>query len=179
MRAHHAHRLVAASAAFAVLGSACSLPRLTNGPLRLPPLPQTSVLYDDQGRVITSLHAEQNRTLIPLREIPTSMRDAVIAVEDERFYAHQGVDVKAIVRAGVRDVRSGAIEEGGSTITEQLVKNTITGSEQTLARKVKDALLAYQLERRCSKDRILELYLNTVYFGEGAYGVQAAAETYF
>lgn len=179
MRARHAHRLVAAAAVAAVLASACSLPRLTKGPLRLPPLPQTSVLYDDSGRVITTLHAEQNRTLVALGDVAESMRDAVIAAEDQRFYEHRGVDVKAIVRAGLADVRSGSIAQGASTITEQVVKNTITGDERTLSRKVKDALLAYQLEDRFSKDQILELYLNTVYFGEGAYGVQAAAKTYF
>lgn len=165
--------------ALAIAGSACSLPRVPGVSPRVPDLAQTSVLVDDRGHVITSLHAEQNRTAIPIGDIPRSMRDAVIAMEDQRFWTHHGVDVKAIVRAALADVSSGSVEQGGSTITEQLVKNTITGSDRTLSRKIRDALLAYELETRYSKSRILELYLNTVYFGQGAYGVEAAAHAYF
>src|SRR5207253_6069758 len=142
-------------------------------------LPQTSILFDDQGRVITALHAEQNRTVVPIEQIPTIMRNAVIAIEDQRFYEHRGIDVKAIVRAGLQNVKQGRIAQGGSTITEQLVKNTITGNERTLRRKITDAILAHQLEQRYSKDQILDLYLNTVYFGQGSYGIDAAAQTYF
>src|SRR5439155_22003727 len=94
LRPAHAHRLIAAAAALALIATGCSLPRLTKGPLRVPPLPQTSVLYDAHGRVITTLHAEQNRTLVPLKDVPMSMRNAVIAAEDQRFYEHRGVDVK-------------------------------------------------------------------------------------
>jgi membrane peptidoglycan carboxypeptidase len=92
MRAHRARQIFTAAAAFAVLSSACSLPRVTRGPLGIPSLPQTSVLYDDHGQAITSLHAEQNRTLVPLRRIAGSMRDATIAIEDQRFYDDRGIE---------------------------------------------------------------------------------------
>jgi len=173
--------LAGIAVAVALVTAACAvhLPRIPNARPVIPPLPQTSLLFDDQGRVITSLHAGENRTVIPISQIPMVVRNAVVAIEDERFYEHRGVDVKAIARAAVQDARQGRIAQGGSTITEQLVKNTITGSERTLTRKIKDAILAHQLEQRYTKDQILDLYLNTIYFGQGAYGIQAAAKTYF
>jgi penicillin-binding protein 1A len=160
-------------------GCAVHLPRIQNAQPVIPSLPQTSVLFDDKGRVITSLHAGENRTIIPIDQIPMMLRNAVVAIEDERFYEHRGVDVKAIARAALEDAKQGRIAQGASTITEQLVKNTITGNERTLTRKIKDAILAHQLEQRYTKDQILALYLNTIYFGQGAYGIQAAAKTYF
>lgn len=167
--------------ALALVASACAvpLPRIPNAEPTLPALPQNSIIFDDQGRPITSLHAAENRTVIPLSEVPRSVRDAVVAIEDQRFYVHAGVDVKAILRAAYDDSKGNGVVQGASTITEQLVKNTITGNERTLGRKVKDAILAYQVERRYTKAQILEMYLNTVYFGQGAYGIQAAARTYF
>jgi penicillin-binding protein 1A len=172
---------VCAAVALALVSSACAihLPRIPNAKPTIPQLPQTSVLYDDQGRFITTLHADENRTVIPIGQIPVVMRNAVIAVEDQRFYEHRGVDVKAIVRAALQNVKQGRIAQGASTITEQLIKNTITGNERTLTRKIKDAILAHQLEQRYTKNQILDMYLNTVYFGQGAYGIQAAAKTYF
>src|SRR5206468_8782464 len=113
--------------------------------------------------------AGENRTVIPIGQIPLMVRNAVVAIEDERFYEHRGVDVKAIARAALEDAKQGRIAQGASTITEQLVKNTITGNERTLTRKIKDAILAHQIEQRYTKDQILALYLNTVYFGQGAY----------
>ena len=107
---------------------------------------------------------------MPISDIPIPVRDAVVAVEDQRFYEHAGVDVKAIIRAAIQNAKEGRIVQGGSTITEQLVKNTITGDERTLSRKIKDAVLAFELEKRYTKDQILAMYLNTVYFGQGAYG---------
>jgi membrane peptidoglycan carboxypeptidase len=164
---------------FALTASGCALPRVPHADLRFPPLPQTSMIFDANGSLITSLHAVEDRTVIPLREVPRVVQDAVVAIEDQRFWEHRGVDVKAVVRAAVEDARSGDIVQGGSTITEQLVKNTITGDERSLVRKVKDALLAHELEKRYTKAQILEHYLNTVYFGQGAYGIEAAATTYF
>jgi len=161
--------------------SACSIPRphLLPESLTLPRLPQTSIIYDAGGHFITTLHAGEDRTIIGIGQIPTIARQAVIAAEDERFYHHHGIDVKAIARAAVKNVATGHVVEGASTITEQLIKNTIGSDERTFRRKVREAEMAYQLEDRLTKDQILELYLNTVYFGQGAHGIQSAAKTYF
>ena len=107
------------------------------------------------------------------------MKLAIVAIEDKRFYEHRGIDVHGIVRAVWEDVRHKQVVEGGSTITQQFVKNTYRKSQRSIGRKLKEAALAWQLEQRWSKDRILTAYLNTIYFGNGAYGVQQAALTYF
>ncbi|MDY0087779.1 MAG: PBP1A family penicillin-binding protein [Coriobacteriia bacterium] len=140
---------------------------------------QTSVIYDRNGKELAKLFAEQNRTDRPLAEIPESLRKAVVATEDRRFYEHQGVDPLGIARALWTDVRMRSTQQGGSTITQQYVKNAFVTPERTLSRKVSEAILAYRIEKNTSKDRILELYLNTIYFGHGAYGVEAAAHAYF
>src|SRR5206468_1192598 len=137
-----------------------------------------SFLYASDGSLITSLHATEDRVVLTEGQMTQDVRDAVVAIEDRRFYEHHGVDPEAILRAAVNDLRSGQVVEGGSTITQQLVKNLYTGDDQTLARKFDEAVLAWQLERRLTKQEILTEYLNTVYFGEGAYGVEAAAKTY-
>jgi membrane peptidoglycan carboxypeptidase len=155
---------------------ACSLPRLQDYPER--PLAQTSFLYASDGTLITSLHAAEDRVVLTASQMTPDIRAAVVAIEDRRFYEHHGVDPEAILRAAVNDVRSGQVVEGGSTITQQLVKNLYTGDDKTIGRKVDEAILAWQLEQRLTKDEILTQYLNTVYFGEGAYGIQAAAKTY-
>jgi penicillin-binding protein 1A len=116
---------------------------------------------------------------VPLERIPRVLQDAVIAIEDRRFWQHKGVDVRAVLRAAVTNGSEGKVVEGGSTITQQYVKNEILTSDRTLHRKVKEATLAYQLEKSYSKKQILELYLNSIYFGNGAYGVDAAARDYF
>ncbi len=140
---------------------------------------QTSVVYDRNGEELAKLFADQNRTDRPLAEIPETLRDAVIATEDARFYDHTGVDPIGIARALWVDIRTRSIAQGGSTITQQYVKNAFVTPEQTLERKLSEAVLAYRIEKNMSKDRILELYLNTIYFGHGAYGVEAAAQAYF
>lgn len=142
------------------------------------PLAETSVIYDRNGDVLAELHAEQNRTYVPLARIPLQLRQAVIATEDQRFYEHEGVDPWGIARALWVNITQGK-HQGGSTITQQYVVNTLIEREDTLTRKVKEAILAYQLESQFTKDEILEKYLNTIYFGHGAYGVQAASVTYF
>ncbi len=139
---------------------------------------QTSVIYDRNGEVLAKLFAEQNRTDIALEDIPENLKNAVIATEDKRYYEHSGVDPIGILRALWVDVTTGATQ-GGSTITQQYVKNAIVTPERTLKRKVMEAILAYRIEKRFDKDEILELYLNTIYFGHGAYGVETAAQTYF
>lgn len=151
------------------------LPDLSKPPA---PLAETSIIYDRKGEVLAELHAEQNRTYVELANIPLTLRQAVIATEDKRFYEHEGVDPLGIARALWVDVTQGK-RHGGSTITQQYVVNTFVKRENTLTRKVKEAILAYRLEKSYSKDEILEKYLNAIYFGHGAYGVQAAAETYF
>ncbi|MBC7229512.1 MAG: PBP1A family penicillin-binding protein [Actinobacteria bacterium] len=153
------------------------LPRLDSlGKLRLD---QTSKIIAADGTVIAELHGEQNRENVTLDQICENLREAVIAIEDERFYQHGGVDWRAIARAFWTNVVQGQVVQGASTITQQYVKNTLTGKERTYWRKVEEASLAFQLERRYSKDKILEMYLNDVYFGQGCYGVKKACEVFF
>ncbi len=142
-------------------------------------LAESSRVLAADGSVLTSVHAEENRETVPLDRMPRTLLDAVVAIEDERFWHHKGVDTRSVARALYADAREGMVAEGGSTITQQYVKNRVVGPERDVRRKVKEATLAYQLERRYSKERILELYLNTIYLGNGAYGVEAAARRYF
>src|SRR5215468_8499879 len=137
-----------------------------------------SKVYDENDEQITELHVER-RIFVPLAQVPRALRDAVIATEDARFYSHHGVDPTGIGRAVYQNFRRGRIVEGGSTITQQLAKVLFLTPDKSLDRKLKEAVLALELERRYSKDRILELYLNQIYFGHGAFGVEAAARTFF
>ena len=132
-----------------------------------------------QRRVLAILRGDESRVLVPSDQIAPIMKQAIVAVEDQRFYEHNGVDVRGIFRALWQDIRSQAVVEGGSTITQQYVKNAYSRNDQTIARKVREAALAWQLTQRWSKDRILTAYLNTIYFGNGAYGILQAARTYF
>jgi penicillin-binding protein 1A len=142
---------------------------------------QTTKIFDnaEPPHVLAQLHGVENREIVSADQIPKHMRDAVVAVEDERFYSHPGVDLRAILRALWADLRHGSVVEGGSTITQQFVKNAYVSDQKTLDRKVKEAALAYQLEKKWSKEKILNEYLNIIYFGEGAWGVEAAATEYF
>ncbi|MEP6477571.1 MAG: transglycosylase domain-containing protein [Actinomycetota bacterium] len=158
-------------------GTACGLPQLASSQPRQ--LAQTSFLYAADGSLITELHAGEDRVMLGYTQMPQSIKDAVIAIEDQRFWYHHGVDGRALLRAAYINVLSGRIVEGGSTITQQLVKNLYVGDEQTFTRKIDEAALAWQIEDQLSKEQILARYLNTVYFGQGAYGVQAAAQTFF
>lgn len=119
------------------------------------------------------------RHYVPLRDMPYRLAQAVIAVEDARFYSHQGFDVTGIARAAVVNVEAGQIEEGASTITQQLVKNLFLSSDQTFTRKVEEILLAINVERHFDKNKILEIYLNSIYFGSNFYGIYEAAQGYF
>src|SRR5438132_8351811 len=136
---------------------------------------QTSKVLAADGTLLTTLHGEENRETVPLSAIPKVLRDAVVAIEDERFWEHRGVDLRATLRAAYEDATKGRVVQGGSTITQQYVKNALLGSERTVGRKVREAALAYHLEHHVTKDKILERYLNTIYFGNSAYGVQAAS----
>ena len=122
---------------------------------------------------------DENRSPILLDQIPVEVQQAILAIEDANFYAHQGIDLKATGRALIENVDAGGISQGGSTITQQLIKNLVLSSEQTVERKVQEASLAVRLEDQLTKDEIYEIYLNTVFFGSTAYGVKAAAEVYF
>jgi 1A family penicillin-binding protein len=137
-----------------------------------------SKVYDDNDELITEFHVER-RIFVSLSQIPKPLRDAVIATEDARFYSHHGVDPTGIARAIYQNFRRGRIVEGGSTITQQLAKVLFLTPDKSLERKLKEAALALLIERRYSKDRILELYLNQIYFGHGAFGIEAAAQTFF
>ena len=139
---------------------------------------QTSFIYDSNNRLITEYKGTENRVLVSLDAMPKRLRNAFIAVEDARFYSHSGVDLKRIVGAFLSNLTSSGTQ-GGSTITQQLIKNTLLSSEQSYKRKIQEAYLALQLESRYSKDQILESYLNTIYLGENYYGVQVAAQGYF
>jgi penicillin-binding protein 1A len=137
-------------------------------------------VYDSSGNTILAvLRGEESRVLVEPAEIAPVMKQAVVAVEDKRFFTHSGVDVRAVARALWEDVSQKKVVQGGSTITQQYVKNVFRDDERTFARKVREAALAWQLEQRWDKERILAAYLNTIYFGNGAYGVQQAAKIYF
>ncbi|MBQ7497220.1 MAG: transglycosylase domain-containing protein, partial [Selenomonas sp.] len=141
--------------------------------------PASSQIYDINGNEIANVHATENRMPVKISQVPKDLQNAFVAVEDNRFYEHMGVDPRGIMRALWSNLRGQSISEGGSTITQQLAKNAYLTQDRTLKRKVQEVFLALQLERQYTKQEILELYLNQIYFGQGAYGVQAAAKTYF
>jgi membrane peptidoglycan carboxypeptidase len=138
-----------------------------------------SVVYAADGSVIATLRSSLNRQPVPLSQISPVLISAVLDTEDHDFWVHGGVDVKSLARAFLADANAGSAVQGGSTIAQQLVKQTYLSSEKTLTRKLREAVLAQRLEQRCTKAEILDDYLNTVYLGNGAYGVQAAAKEYF
>jgi penicillin-binding protein 1A len=140
---------------------------------------QSTTLLAADGSVLTTLDAAEDRQDVHLDDLPRHLVDAVVAIEDARFWSHRGVDLRSLVRAAVHNAEEGEVVEGGSTITQQYVKVALLDPSKTLSRKIEEAVLAVRLEQRYSKEEILELYLNTVYFGNGAYGVQAAAHEYF
>ena len=141
--------------------------------------PASSQIYDINGNEIANVHAAENRRPVKITQVPKELQNAFVAVEDNRFYEHAGVDPRGIIRAAWANIRGHGVSEGGSTITQQLAKNAYLTQDRTLARKVQEVFLALQLERQYTKQEILEMYLNQIYFGQGAYGVQAAAQTYF
>ena len=157
--------------------SACSLASIDLQEQR--PLELRSTIFASNGETLARLY-KQNRALVTLDELPQSLIDAVLAAEDARFYQHGGFDLRSIARAAIVNLKKGEVVQGGSTITQQYVKNTyFRHPARTFERKARELRLALEVERRYSKDEILERYLNTLYWGEGAYGVRAAAETYF
>jgi penicillin-binding protein 1A len=192
-RRHHAARrrlvlLTAALGAVAILAAltaaaftgasafrnSCSLELL-----RPVALGQNSFVYAADGTPLGAIPAERNRQPVKLDRMSAAIREATVAIEDRRFYEHGGLDFHGIFRAAFKNLESGRIVEGGSTITQQLVRNLYIGNERSLKRKTKEACLALKLDDAWTKDRILQTYLNQVYFGNHAYGIEAAAQTYF
>lgn len=135
-------------------------------------------VYTDRGELLTEFFVEK-RILVPLSQIPPALKAATIAVEDARFYEHTGIDIWGILRAAWMNLQAGEVVQGGSTITQQLTKTLLLSPQRTMERKIQEAILAQKIEHTLSKDEILELYLNQIYYGHGAYGVEAAANTYF
>ena len=152
-------------------------------------LPNIATLKDYRPRLVTEVLSEdgnvigeffiEKRELVPMERVPKVLQNAIIAAEDANFYSHEGLDFYGIVRALIKNVRAGGIVQGGSTITQQVVKSLLLTPERSLKRKIREAILAYRLERSLGKDEILYLYLNQIYFGHGAYGVQVASKNYF
>ncbi|MDH3308632.1 MAG: PBP1A family penicillin-binding protein [Acidimicrobiia bacterium] len=139
----------------------------------------TSLVFAADGTILAEWHAEENRVLVDFDELPVELLNAVVAIEDERFWVHPGVDLRAIARALVTNIDAGGVAQGASTITQQYIKNVVLTPEVTLDRKIEEASLALRLEETLTKEEILERYLNTVYFGDGAYGVGQASTHFF
>ena len=143
------------------------------------PQAQTTVLYDATGGQLATLHGVENRFPVSIDSVPPVVIAAVVAAEDRKFFVHRGIDPLGIARATWADIRRKGATQGGSTITQQYVKNAYVGDDYTLWRKIREAVISVKIERKFSKHQILERYLNTVYFGRGAYGIQAASKAYF
>lgn len=143
------------------------------------PLAQTTTVTDASGKQLAVFNDGENRVPVKLGDVPPVVIQAILDTEDHNYYEHHGVDPRGIARALYVDLRSGANVQGGSTITQQYVKQTYVGTERSVSRKVKEAILAVKLEQRESKDEVLERYLNTIYWGRGAYGIQTASRAYF
>ncbi len=141
-------------------------------------IPQTTKIYDRNGNLLYQIYANENRTLVPLNSIPKNLINATIAIEDKDFYQNPGFDINAIIRAAIADL-SGKPIQGGSTITQQLIKSTLLTPEVSISRKIKEIILAFWAERIYSKNEILEMYFNQVPYGGTAWGIEAASETYF
>lgn len=139
---------------------------------------EPSILYSDRDEPFASL-APEFRIFVPLARVPKLVQEAILDAEDAQFYQHGAISLKGMARAAIRNLASARLKEGGSTITQQLAKSLFLSAERTLTRKIKEIQLAQEIERIYSKDKILEMYLNTIYFGGGAYGIEAAARTYF
>ena len=152
------------------------LPRLNNISDYKPPA--VSKLYAGDGTLLAEEYSER-RYPVKLADVPVYVRNAFLASEDASFYAHPGIDPISIVRAFIKNIRQGSVRQGGSTITQQVVKNLVLTGERKIERKIKEAILAYRIEQRLSKDEILEIYLNQIFLGNKAYGIRSAANLYF
>src|SRR3989344_3396574 len=141
---------------------------------------ESTKIYDKTGEILLyDIHGEEKRTIIPWDQIPESAKEATLASEDAEFYDHKGLDLRGIARALLKDLRDFDLSQGGSTITQQLVKKTLLGDEKTITRKLKEALLSIEVEKRFTKDEILWMYMNQIPYGSNAYGIEAASKTFF
>ena len=141
---------------------------------------ESTKIYDRTGKILLyDIHGDIRRTVIPFNKIPQNVKNATIAIEDENFYKHYGVSLGSIVRAFIINMLSGEKSQGGSTVTQQLVKKSFLTDEKTYTRKIKEAVLALKVESKYSKDEILSLYLNEIPYGSNAYGIEAASQNYF
>ncbi len=165
--------LLLISLILAFSASGCSARALVN-----PEVPVPSRILAASGETITVI-SDENRVPVSLDQVSSYMREAIVAIEDARFYRHHGIDLISLARALIRDIQAGGIVEGGSTITQQLAKNLYLDPGRNIGRKLEELVLTVQLERMYTKNEILEMYLNQIYFGQGAYGIEAAARTYF
>lgn len=170
-------RLVAGVLVIALGATACSIEPIEDPGIGAGSL--TSVVYAADGSVITEWHAGEDRVLVSYGDLPRHLIDLVVAIEDQRFWQHRGVDVQAIARAASVNLEAGEIIQGGSTITQQYVENVLLGPNRTFEGKLTEAGMALRVEQTLSKEEILERYLNSIYFGNGAYGIGAAAKRYF
>jgi len=142
-------------------------------------VPESTKIYDRNGGLLYEVHGEFKRTLISLEEVPASVQNATVAIEDKNFYKHGGISVTGLIRSLIVDITHGSKAQGGSTITQQFVKNAVLTREKSLWRKLKEIILSIEIEARFSKKDILKLYLNEIPYGRNAYGIEAAAQTYF
>jgi len=182
LRALQGHWWAIAGAVVALLSTALIAMFLGGVPLpeTAPGAQSTRILAVD-GSEIGTLHGDENRQIVPLAQISKHLQEAVISTEDRAFYEHPGVSLRGVLRAVFTNVKGGQVSQGGSTLTQQYVRNAFiqVGRERTIFRKIKEAVVAIKIERKYSKDKILGFYLNTVYFGRGAYGAEAGAKSYF
>ncbi|MBU1494224.1 MAG: PBP1A family penicillin-binding protein [Actinobacteria bacterium] len=170
-------RLVAGVLVIALMTTACALESIEDPGIGAGGL--TSSVFASDGTAITEWHAGEDRVLVSYGELPTSLVDAVVAIEDQRFWTHSGIDVQAIARAAGANLEAGEIVQGGSTITQQYVENVVLGPSRTFDGKLAEASMALRVEQTLTKEQILERYLNAIYFGNNAYGIGAAAKRYF
>ncbi len=141
---------------------------------------ESTKIYDRTGdNILYEIHGEEKRTVVPFDQIPDTVKYAAVVLEDQGFYTHHGIDIKGIIRSVLKDVMKGSLAQGGSTITQQFVKNSILTSEKRISRKIKEIILAIEIEQKFTKDEILQMYLNEIPYGSNAYGIEAAAQTYF
>lgn len=156
-----------------------NFPMVDLSPQAITDIPESLRIYDSDDELALTASGSQRRIFIELSQLPPHVKNAFVAAEDARFYSHNGIDLRRIFAAAAADIKSGSYKQGGSTITQQLIKNSHLSGTKKLSRKIQEALLACQLEARFSKEEIMQMYLNYVYFGNGAYGIEAAARTYF
>lgn len=171
-------RFLVAFFALALVATACSYTPVTIVP-ELPENAQSSAIYASDGTLLTTLHGEENRINVTFEQLPDHLVEAVVSIEDARFWQHNGIDLIGLLRAARSNVSAGGVAQGGSTLTQQAIGVLLLEQGRSLDSKIEEASLSLQLERTLTKEKILELYLNAIYFGKGSYGVEAAAQTYF